>query len=206
MANPRTPDEALRFIANISKNGPAFKKNQCKMRTRMAYNVASRSDDATEAFHETKHRLKVAPEKAPRGALAWWTGGSEGHGHVAVLDGKGGAWSTDIKRSGQWDHVKFDVIGKTFTKLKFAGVSLDIDGVQVVPTPRATRKTTAVKRTEPLEVTRIRNAIRVKQEIPLDALDALIKRGQAPYSASAKQLRDVIRPAVKRWTTAIKAK
>lgn len=131
-----TPDEAIAHCA--AQVGTPFKVGLCKQRTRIAYAVPSDgSGSATEAWHRTDHRLSVPGSLAPRGALLWWTGGANGYGHVAIADGKGGAWSVDIIRSGYWGHVPFAEIGRTWPNLAFAGVSRDIDGVVVVPAPVA---------------------------------------------------------------------
>lgn len=41
----------------------------------------------------------------PAGAVLWWTGGSQGYGHVAVSSGAGYMWSTDLLRSSRVDKV-----------------------------------------------------------------------------------------------------
>lgn len=133
---PNSVEQAISNVADQSKHGPAFRVGLCKQKTREAYGVPSDgSNDATEAWGRTKHRVKTTGHQAPRGAILWWTGGSQGHGHAAIADGKGGVWSVDILRSGYWDHVPFPQMSHSWPNLRFAGVSLDIDGVQVVPTP-----------------------------------------------------------------------
>lgn len=42
---------------------------------------------------------------APAGALMFWQGGSSGDGHVALSDGSGGIYSTDISGAGTVSHV-----------------------------------------------------------------------------------------------------
>lgn len=42
---------------------------------------------------------------APAGALMFWGGGSNGNGHVAISDGAGGIYSTDISGPGTVSHV-----------------------------------------------------------------------------------------------------
>lgn len=137
---PNTPDEAIDYCSRQSKNGPQFGVGLCKRMCRTAYAVPSDgSRSAAEAWTRTDQRLNVAGSLAPRGALLWWTGGSGDYGHVAIADGKGGAWSTDILRPGFFDHVPFAEFGKRWPSLRWAGVSRDIDGVTVVPVP-ATEK------------------------------------------------------------------
>jgi len=142
----RNADQAIAHCFNQSVKGPGFDAGWCKRETREAYDVPSDgSDSATEAWSRTDHRLKVGGASAPRGALLWWTGGSDGHGHVAIADGKGGVWSVDVKRAGYWDHVPFIEIRRWAPQLVFVGVSADIDGVQVIPlaAPAPTMQTPA---------------------------------------------------------------
>lgn len=132
---PYPVEQAIDNVAAQSAHGPRFGTGLCKRKTREAYGVPSDgSVDATQAWSRTKYRLNVSGDKAPRGTLLWWTGGSEGHGHVAISDGKGGAWSVDVKRPGYWDHVPFADIARWAPKLHWAGVSQDIDRVRVVTT------------------------------------------------------------------------
>lgn len=42
---------------------------------------------------------------APAGSLMFWQGGSNGYGHVALSDGQGGIYSTDISGAGTVSHV-----------------------------------------------------------------------------------------------------
>lgn len=178
---PLTPNEAIASCAHQAVYGPQFGVGLCKQRCRLAYEVASDGSlDATQAWGRTKHRLPVAGNLAPRGALLWWTGGSAGHGHVAIADGGGGVWSTDILKTGYWGHVGFATIGKKWTTLRFAGVSLDIEGVQVVPTPAPkpvsqTPGTTTSTSKEPMNYfSRFRDAYNHERLIDLDLLDSLI--------------------------------
>lgn len=130
----RTPDQAIDHCSRQSKGGPAFAVGTCKKQCRLAYAVPSDgTGSAAEAWRQTDYRLNVAGDQAPRGALLWWTGGSNDYGHVAIADGKGGVWSTDILRNGYFDHVPFAKIGSKWPSLRFVGVSRDIDGVLVVP-------------------------------------------------------------------------
>lgn len=196
----RTNEEAIDAVARQSATGKPFKVGMCKQRTRMAYGVPSDgSNDATEAFGRTKHRLTVTGAKAPRGALLWWTGGSEGHGHVAIADGKGGVWSVDIKRDGFWDHVPFGQIAKSFPSLRFAGVSADIDGVRVIG---AGAKKVALSLPKQ-RLQRIRDRYRNDRVIDLKTMDAYILSG-ATGAKTVKLERDRIEAAIQRLIKTVK--
>lgn len=127
-----TPTQALARAHNQSRNGPQFDLGMCLRETRKLYDVPSRYDDAADAWRATRHRID--PDRAPRGALVWWTGGSAGHGHVALYAGDGLCWSVDIRRRGYFDLVPVAEVNRQWN-LSLAGYSLDINGVQVVPDP-----------------------------------------------------------------------
>lgn len=197
----RTNEEAIDAVARQSATGKPFKVGMCKQRTRMAYGVPSDgSNDATEAFGRTKHRLAVTGAKAPRGAILWWTGGSKGHGHVAIADGKGGVWSVDIKRNGFWDHVPFGQIAKSFPNVKFAGVSQDIDGVRVIGGAAARTTTLSLPKKR---LATVRDKYRNNRVIDLKVLDAYILSG-ANGAKTVKLERDRIEAAIQRLIKTVK--
>ncbi len=196
----RTNEEAIDAVARQSATGKPFRVGMCKQRTRMAYGVPSDgTNDATEAFGRTKHRLAVTGAKAPRGAILWWTGGSKGHGHVAIADGKGGVWSVDIKRDGFWDHVPFGQIAKSFPNVKFAGVSQDIDGVRVIGTAAAKAAVSLPKQ----RLQRIRDRYRNDRLVDLKTMDAYILSG-ANGAKTVKLERDRIEAAIQRLIKTVK--
>lgn len=180
----RTPDEALAVVKHQASNGPAFAVGMCKKQTRLAYGVPSDgSDDATEAWRNTDHRLAGPADAAPKGALVWWTGGSDGHGHVAIADGAGYVWSVDIKRAGYWDRVPVGEISRSWPRLQLAGITADIDGVRVVPAP--------VKRS------RVQLAVttwRTERQVDLALLDAAVAAGR---TGAVKTARDRIDAAMR---------
>ena len=136
-----TAQQALARAHNQSINGPRFAVGMCKRKTRELYSVPSDgSGSAAEAWSRTRHRLAVDPDIAPPGALLWWIGGSDRNGHVAIkANTVGFCWSVDFKRGGFFDRVPIAEITRGWPLLKFAGVSADIDGVQVIPDlPKAT--------------------------------------------------------------------
>lgn len=176
-------ETALARCYQQSKAGPVFRPNMCKQETREAYSVDSDgSKSATVAWYRTDHRLKVTGDHAPRGALLWWTGGSDGNGHVAIADGQGNAWSVDINRAGYWDRVPFRRISEKWYRLTFAGVSLDIDGVQVVPTPLA-KPPAAAQITS--NTVRLANMLNEDRVIDLNLLDRIIMAGKPAAVATA---------------------
>lgn len=189
----RTPDQAIAHCYNQSSNGPSFTPGMCKARTRTAYGVPSDgSKSAAEAWSRTKHRIGPGPV---RGALRWYLGGADGNGHVTIDDGKGGEWSVDITRPGYWDHVEVGTITARWPSLRFVGLSLDIDGVQVVPNPAPAKPPTA----EPTVLTRLRNAWRDGRVVHWTTFDSLIRKGTQPDAKAALIARDKIAAAMREF-------
>lgn len=72
---------------------------------------------------------------APAGSLMFWQGGSSGDGHVAISDGAGGIYSTDIGGAGTVSHVPASAISQKWglgylgwTPPIFQGQSGDVGG------------------------------------------------------------------------------
>lgn len=62
--------------------------------------------DAVAQWQATPLSLRHEGERnAPRGALLFWSGGSQAHGHVAISDGAGNVWSIDISGPGTVSRV-----------------------------------------------------------------------------------------------------
>jgi hypothetical protein len=127
-----TPLQAIARARNQSINGPRFEVGMCLRETRQLYDAPPLYTDAATAWSHTTKRVGLAD--APVGALVWWTGGSNGHGHVAILGKDGYCWSVDIRRRGYFDRVPVATISREWG-LTYAGCSLDINGRQVVPDP-----------------------------------------------------------------------
>jgi len=68
-------------------------------------------NDAVTQWQQTPGTLRHSgATDAPPGGLLFWSGGSSGHGHVAVADGAGGCWSIDISGAGTVSHVSVGTI------------------------------------------------------------------------------------------------
>jgi hypothetical protein len=124
----RTPKEALAWIGRQVKSGPSFAAGWCKRKCREAYLIDSTGPetDATQEWAATRYRVKGA--WIP-GAFLWWTGGSEGHGHVAICGWRVGHIKTvDYPRTGHWNTTTVAALEKAWPKIRWAGMSPDIDG------------------------------------------------------------------------------
>lgn len=123
-----------------SHEGPQFGVDECLMRVRECYGIASAGDfdgdgdaDAWDGWQRArlKHRT-TAVALIPRGFPVFWQGGSNGHGHVAISAGNGFVWSTDIERPGFFDYVPITQIHDQWG-LTLVGWTGDLNGVTITP-------------------------------------------------------------------------
>lgn len=181
----RTVSQALAYLRRERNTGAKFPAGMCKQETREAYLIPSDgSDDATEAWSRTRHRLTKSDPWTP-GAFAWWTGGSEGHGHVAICDTTPGyVWSVDALRAGHWDRVLLASISAQWSQLREAGFSADIEGVKVVnvkalPASRITQAHTKYTRDRIVDLRLLDAAVAAGRTGPVkkarDAVDAAMR-------------------------------
>lgn len=74
------------------------------------------------------HTLLRPPANVP----VFWSGGPHGYGHVAIADGQGRVWSTDILRKGKVDLVPLATIHAKWG-LKYLGWTETLNGIRVSP-------------------------------------------------------------------------
>lgn len=75
----------------------------CLWTVQEAYAAPHVTPDAAAAWRVSAH--KHHDDRPPRGALVYWTGGSAGHGHVAIALGDDMILSTDLPRWGSIGHT-----------------------------------------------------------------------------------------------------
>lgn len=107
-ADPDSEVRAVRATSRLTaKQGAAaflrWRRNavgMCLKETRTAYGIPSGEPDATRAWRSAigRHAGDTTP---PVGAPVFWTGGSSGHGHIAIYVGKGLVRSTDAGGRGR---------------------------------------------------------------------------------------------------------
>ena len=112
-------------------DGTTFEVGMCLQRVRLCYGIGPRAGDAIGAWNAAKSKHRVTdPTLIPRGYPVFWSGGSHGHGHIAISAGSGFCWSTDIRRPGRWDRVPITEIHEKWG-LTLLGYTGDLNGVKI---------------------------------------------------------------------------
>lgn len=86
----RNAEETARTAESRWQNEPGM----CLEWSRECADIGPLHPDATAAWENAVHRHH-GDVNPPRGAMVYWLGGSEGHGHIAVSVGGGKVRSTD---------------------------------------------------------------------------------------------------------------
>lgn len=190
---PNTPEQAIQKAAAL-KDGPKFGAGLCLRMVRTCYGVPAQAPDATAAWVNAKLKHRTTdPDTIPRGAPIFWTGGSQGHGHIAIATGNGHCWSTDILRPGYFDHVPIDLI-RTKWGLPLVGWTEDLNSVRVWTKPTEPAKEATV----PLAHQRVVNDMNDRHLANLDNISAAQKTGIQPYADAADDYHDAVQLA---WDT-----
>jgi hypothetical protein len=123
----RTPNQAIA----AARATTTFDVGMCLAFVRTAYGVGPHFASATAAWQgaESRHRVDTGM-LVPRGAPVFWTGGSQGFGHVAIGTGNGNCWSSDAGGSGRTAKVRIDELTDRWG-LTLQGWTEDLNGVQV---------------------------------------------------------------------------
>lgn len=120
-----------------SRNGPSLPGAMCLSNVEAAYGVPHWYASAALAWKGASKKHSVRNYKdIPTGVPCYWSGGSEGYGHIAISHRRGSSkvWSTDIKRWGFFDLVDIREIEKQWG-LKFEGWSAELAGVTIYTPP-----------------------------------------------------------------------
>ncbi|HEU5036935.1 MAG TPA: hypothetical protein VFT70_08015 [Nocardioides sp.] len=96
--------------------------------------IPSRYLDAATAWQHATGRQPADPDP-PRGAAVYWTGGSNGYGHVAISLGHGLVRSSDAGGYGQVATVSIRRITAEWGELQYAGWANSINGYRIPGVP-----------------------------------------------------------------------
>ena len=106
----------------ISHNGVAW-QGHCAHSVACAYGRVSSGWNAVDGWFKTPEKYRHSGKKAkvaPRGALVFWAGGSQGYGHVAIANGRGRVWGVDLPDNGRIGLVPTDEVARRWG-LRFLG-------------------------------------------------------------------------------------
>ena len=116
-------------VARNAENDRTNTPGMCQQQCRMWADIPARYGDATTAWLNTNDR-HPGDRNPPRGAFVYWTGGSAGHGHVAMSLGKGKIRSTDAGGRGRVATVDLGWIERNW-HLRYGGWAWDTNEVTV---------------------------------------------------------------------------
>lgn len=131
------PENSAVKVARLRSKSdhPTSEAGMCLREVRECFGVGPAADDAAQAWADAKHKHhETDPHKIPRNVPVFWTGGSHGHGHIAIGTGDSRVWSTDILRSGYFDRVPVTAIHEKWG-LTLVGWTEDLNGERVWTKP-----------------------------------------------------------------------
>lgn len=116
---PKTPSEAIATERKWSADHTFVGVGYCLKNQRTAFGVGPLYMSAAESWGAAEVKRRVANGAAcPRGVFAYWTGGSQGYGHIALSVGDGLCLTNDFAQAGYFSLAKIDDItarwGQTF--------------------------------------------------------------------------------------------
>lgn len=115
-------------VADV-RSGDAAWRGLCLKRARTLLGVRAKHPSAIKAWEATPERERFEGDThPPAGVPVFWRGGK--FGHVAVSDGGGYCFSTDIKRRGRLDRVRISLIHARWG-LEYLGWTATLNGEKV---------------------------------------------------------------------------
>lgn len=133
----RTWKAGVAAAADMAARNVWIDRGRCKQRTREAFLIESNgTGSATESWDRAPDRHHATdPSQIPDDCFVWWTGGSDGFGHVAIkTDGRLLSPGTPAEPE-EWGWTTF---AGMWGNLKLAGWTHSIDG-QTPPRPAPPR-------------------------------------------------------------------
>lgn len=132
------PSVSLANAKAESKKSAAYAIGLCLAHVNDWLGTPHVGGDAAGSWSKAKKRH--TDDNPPAGAPVFWTGGSSGHGHIALSEGGGTISTTDYPRAGHTGVGVSIHMPKDHWGLKYAGWTEDLNGVSipglvVVPKP-----------------------------------------------------------------------
>lgn len=116
---PKTPAQAIATERKWAADHTFVGVGYCLKNQRTAFGVGPLYMSASESWGAADVKHRVSSGKAcPRGVLVYWTGGSQGYGHIALSVGGGLCLTNDFAGAGYFSAARIDDItsrwGQTF--------------------------------------------------------------------------------------------
>lgn len=120
MSGPGTAAEAVATMKHWHDTNYGVGLGECLHTCRTAWKLSGGENTAADQWNDTppEHRHSGP---APFGAPVFWTGGSSGAGHVAISDGQGSVWSTDLPTEKRVGHVTVATVVKEWPNHTLVG-------------------------------------------------------------------------------------
>lgn len=118
-------EQALASVRGLAVSGIVISSaGQCLHDVRTQYRIGFVADTAIQAWQRAASKPDYTHTfyNAPVGVPVFWSGGSSGAGHIAIADGKGNCYSTDIEKDGAFSLVPISDIHAKWG-LKYLGWS-----------------------------------------------------------------------------------
>lgn len=133
---PRKANDALAWARAQHDDGGTEWRGLCLVFVRSCFGVDRNYRSAAAAWEGArfKHR-ETDGRKVPRGVPYFWTGGSQGFGHIVISAGGGMCWSNDINVNGGISLVPINDITARWRQTP-QGWTEDLNGVRVWEPPR----------------------------------------------------------------------
>jgi hypothetical protein len=131
----RSTEESLNYAQMQVTHPTQNWFGECLGFVRACYDIPGKYLDATSNYLATTIRGTGVP---PAGTLQWWTGGSQGHGHVILMDGGELGYSTDFgddkyHGDGKVRLIHRASVSKYVPSLVMREWSYDLEGVDIMP-------------------------------------------------------------------------
>jgi hypothetical protein len=122
-----TAETTARNAEKDATNGVGMCLQQC----RIWAGINAKYPDASTAWRNANNRHLGDRSGVPRGAAAYWTGGSKGYGHIAISLGNGQFRSTDANGAGRCATRTLAWFDANWPSLKYAGWADNINEVTI---------------------------------------------------------------------------
>lgn len=129
--------DAAAVLARVRKMiGQGYTPDQCLKFVRSAWGAAGMGGTAAQSWARTGAQFKHSDSQPPIGAPVWFTGGSSGAGHVAIVTGyRNGepiVATTDYPKLGSIGEVPLSELQSAWSNLHYVGWSTQINNKQIL--------------------------------------------------------------------------